>query len=56
MAVPPPGRAGYRRYWNAYNRPNAGCGCLYTVIMFLLIWFLLSLFIDALVVWSVVLW
>jgi hypothetical protein len=32
----------HRRYWNAYNRPIAGCGCLYTILIILLIWWILS--------------
>ncbi len=51
MAEPPRRDPWYRRYRGAYNRPYAGFGWLYTVIIFLLIWFLLSLFIDALVIW-----
>lgn len=48
MAEPPGREPRYRRY---YNRPYAGFGCLYMLILFLLLWFLLSLIIDALVIW-----
>lgn len=51
MMTPPPRDPWYRRYWTYYNRPYAGFGCLYSLIIFLLVWFLLSLFIDALVLW-----
>lgn len=50
MAVPP-GDPWYRRYWGYYNRPNPGCGCLYTLLMFLLIYWVLSLFFNVLVFW-----
>ena len=38
----------YRRYWGYYNRPYGGCGCLYTVLLFLILLVLLSLFVPAL--------
>lgn len=41
MALPPPGPR-YRRYWEYYNRPLAGCGCLYSLFALVLIWFVLS--------------
>lgn len=51
MAEPPMSNPSYRRYWGAYNRPFAGAGCLFTLLLFLLLWFLLSLLFDALVIW-----
>ncbi len=46
---PPPTRRGapFRQYWGYTRRPYTGCGCLYTLVVFILIWFLVSLFIDA---------
>lgn len=41
----------HRRYWNYYNRPYSGCGCFYTLAMFILFWWLLSLFIPAIAIW-----
>ena len=38
----------YRRYWGYYNRPYTGCGCLYTVLLFLILLILFSLFVPAL--------
>ncbi len=37
----------YRRYWGYVGRPYTGCGCLYSLLIFVLIWFVLSLFINA---------
>ena len=28
----------HRWYWNRYNRPYKGCGCLYVIIIAYLIW------------------
>jgi hypothetical protein len=32
----------YRRYWETYNRPYSGCGCLWGILIILLIIWLLS--------------
>ncbi len=50
-APPPPVDPWYRRYWGYYNRPFAGCGCLWTILMVLLIWWLLSLLFAPLAFW-----
>jgi len=47
MAGPPPDYppnypGGYRRYWGYYNRPYAGCGCLWTIIIILIIWWIIA--------------
>jgi hypothetical protein len=34
----------YRRFWRYYNRPYAGCGFLWTLLLLLLIWLVTSLF------------
>ena len=39
---PPPGYW-YQRYWRYTNRPRAGCGCLYLVLIFFVAWWFLSL-------------
>ena len=56
MAVPPPVgpyAAGpwHRRYWGYYDRPRAGCGCLYTLLVVMLIWAVFSLLITPLPFW-----
>ena len=56
MAVPPPvgpytGGPWYRRYWGYYDRPRAGCGCLYTLLVVVLIWALFSMLITPLPFW-----
>jgi len=43
MAYPSPD-PWHRRYWNTYNRPYGGCGCLYTLLLILAIWWILSWF------------
>ncbi len=40
--VTPPRRVFYRRYWDTYNRPYSGCGCLWAIFIILLIWWILS--------------
>ncbi len=50
MAVPPR-EPGYRRYYGYYNRPFGGCGCLYSILLFLLIYWLLSLILTPLAFW-----
>jgi hypothetical protein len=39
---PPPRDFWYGRYWRFYNRPRAGCGCLYSLILLAFLWLLLS--------------
>ncbi|MBW3632430.1 MAG: hypothetical protein KY456_05300 [Chloroflexi bacterium] len=51
MAVPPPRDPWHRRYWGYYNRPFAGAGCLWTILMIILIWWVLSFFFEALFFW-----
>ncbi len=34
----------HRRYWNTYNRPYGGCGCLYSILIILVLWWILSWF------------
>ena len=54
MVIPPDdtaARGGYGRYWGYYNRPRAGCGCLYTFLIFVLIWALVSWLITPLPFW-----
>lgn len=46
-----PGRPWYGRYWGYYNRPRAGCGCLYTLTLLLVIYWLLSLVFTPLAFW-----
>lgn len=52
MAIIPPGgprdpnvppTPWYRTYWVYYNRPYAGCGCFYLVLLFTLMYWLLAL-------------
>lgn len=43
---------GYRRYWTQYNRPYPGCGCLYSIVAFLLLWWLCSLVFTPLAIWD----
>lgn len=55
MAVPPgepvpPADPWYRRRYWVY--PYPGCGCLWTLLMFMLIWWLLSLLFAPLAFWS----
>ncbi|MDP9378719.1 MAG: hypothetical protein M3Q29_00965 [Chloroflexota bacterium] len=50
MAVPPRG-PGYRRYYGYYNRPFTGCGCLYSLLIFLLFYWLFSLLFTPLAFW-----
>lgn len=35
-------RAWHRRYWDTYNRPYPGCGCLWAIVVVLFIWWILS--------------
>jgi hypothetical protein len=54
MAVPPndPRRdPAYRRYWGYSNRPFAGCGCLYALLLFVLVWWLLSFLFPPFAFW-----
>jgi hypothetical protein len=39
--VTPP-RRGYRRYWDTYNRPYSGCGCLWIIIIVAFILWIIS--------------
>ena len=43
MAYPSPD-PWHRRYWNTYNRPYGGCGCLYSILIILVLWWVLSWF------------
>jgi hypothetical protein len=46
MASPPPyppDARWYGRYWRYTNRPRAGCGCLYLLIVFFVVWWIVSL-------------
>lgn len=45
------GRPWYGRYWGYYNRPRAGCGCLYTLLLILLLYWLFSLLFTPLAFW-----
>lgn len=47
----PPGDPRYRRYWGYYNRPRPGCGCLYTLLLFLLFYWLLSFLWTPMAFW-----
>ena len=51
MAVPPPRDPWHRRYSGYYNRPFAGFGCLWTLLLIILVWFLLSFLFRSLVFW-----
>ena len=51
MAVRPPRDPWHQRYWGYYNRPYGGCGCLYTLVMFVFLWWLLSLFFPGVAIW-----
>lgn len=44
MAGPPPEYPGgwYRRYYGYYDRPYAGCGCLWAIIIVLIIWWIIA--------------
>jgi hypothetical protein len=44
MAPPPypPDARWHRRYWRYANRPRAGCGCLYLLLIVLVLWWLIS--------------
>lgn len=52
MTTIPPGDPWHRRYWVAYNRPYAGCGCLWTILLILLVWWVLSFLFPPMAVWT----
>ncbi len=50
MAIPPRD-PWYRRYYGYANRPRPGCGCLYSLLLFVLLYWLFSLMFAPLGFW-----